>query len=63
MDTAIIAHGTFVFTRELFKKSLTGNVKLEITNDLLDGVQVKIKEKSGLHEFESKILCSLISLN
>jgi hypothetical protein len=31
MDTVITAHGTFVFPRELFKKSLTGNVKLEIT--------------------------------
>jgi hypothetical protein len=31
MDTFKIAHGTFVFPREIFKKSLTGNVKLEIT--------------------------------
>jgi hypothetical protein len=52
-----------VFPRELFKKSLNGNVKLEMTNDLLDGIQVKIKEKAGLHEFESKILCSLVSPN
>lgn len=41
MDTTITVHGTFVFYRELFKKSLTGNVELEITASYWMGFEYK----------------------